>query len=271
MVVRSMLLPIASRLRRLPGGAVVTIARPLSSSTGRETLWEKNARLREASEKKLVDSRQRLIDDVGNRHEDMSALREAVREKMVTLHPPPATLYSHAQGFLFPAMRTVSLTGGEVTLSGCGSGLFAGRWTLLGCAGSAFAQPMVDAWLRAGEATVAAAEATVEAAAQPSLPSQVQRQWLSFIEGRMLEWFQRPLLTMMRRSVPTERHAVFCCHFGDAREARRAIQMQNKYLGYVCLVDPKGVVRWHVHGSEVPSEPEVDALHSLLRRATSVA
>lgn len=188
------------------------------------------------------------IEDVGNRNEDMSALREAVREKMVTLHPPPAALYSHAQGFRFPGVQTTSLAGDEVALSGSGSGLFAGRWTLLGCAGSSYAQPMVDAWLEAAEADV-------------------QRQWLSLLEGRVLSWFQRPLLTMMRRSVPAERHTVFCCHFGDAREVRRALQMQNKYLGYVCLVDPKGVVRWHVHGSEVPSEREVGALRSLLGHA----
>ena len=55
-----MLRPVAARLRRLPGAAVVTMSRPLSSKTGGETLWEKNKRLREASEKELVNSRQRL-------------------------------------------------------------------------------------------------------------------------------------------------------------------------------------------------------------------
>ena len=45
------------------------------------------------------------------------------------------------------------------------------------------------------------------------------------------------------------------------------MQMQNRYLGYVCLVDPDGVVRWHVHGNELPAEAELAAFGSLVQKA----
>ncbi len=70
----------------------------------------------------------------------------------------------------------------------------------------------------------------------------------------------------MRRSVPLERQDDFFCHFGDSSEVRRALQMQNRYLGLVCLVDPRGVVRWHVHGNEVPTSKEVGTLARLLTK-----
>ena len=192
----------------------------------------------------------------------MGALREVIREKSVTLHPPPAALYAQASAFRFPALHATALASHEpVELSE--SGLFASHeWTLLGCAGSQFAQPMVDAWVE-GTPPLAAAKADGGGGGGEL----VQARWLSFVDGAVLGWLQRPLLATMRLSVPRERHAHFLCRFGDSSEPRRKMQMQNKYLGFVCLVDRGGVVRWHVHGNEVPAPEELERLAALVVRA----
>ena len=219
-----------------------------------ETLAEKNRRLREKSEENLTQSRQRLMEDMSKRNEDMAALREVIHEKTVTLHPPPAALYSQASAFRFPQLEATSLAGDTVILD---DNLFAGKWTLFGCAGSRFAQPMVDGWMDG----IAAALAT-----SPAPPTRLELRWLSLVEGSLLNWFRRPLLMTMRRAVPAARHGAFLCHFGDSSAPRRRLQMQNRYLGLVCLVDGRGIIRWHVHGSEVPSEPMVSDLMEMVQQ-----
>jgi hypothetical protein len=200
----------------------------------------------------------RRMDDVSKRNADMGNLREVIREKNVTVHPPPAVLYSHAASFRFPRMHVTPLAGDDLLLDG--TGMFAGRWSLVGCAGSQFAQSMVDGWLTAGDGSDATAASEAEA-------SSLQTMRLSLIDGVLLAWLRRPLLVSMRMSVPRERHAAFMCHFGDSTEARRALHMQNRYLGYVCLVDPEGVVRWHVHGNEPPDERALGTLRKLVHAA----
>jgi hypothetical protein len=46
---------------------------------------------------------------------------------------------------------------------------------------------------------------------------------------------------------------------------RRKLRFTNRYLGYVCVVDSAGVVRWHVHSSEIPTEQQIEALRRCLR------
>jgi hypothetical protein len=187
-------------------------------------------------------------------------LRTVLHTRTITEHAAPAALYSQAEAFRFPELTATSLAGDEVPI-GVGCGLFANRWTLLGCAGSSFAQEMVDKWLVGAVAEEAAAAEGGAAAA----PAGLQARWLALVEGTVLVWFQRPLLASMRRSVPAERHGRFLCRFeSDASELRRKLQMSNRYLGYVCLVDPQGVVRWHVHGNEPPTEEQLAALKSLV-------
>jgi hypothetical protein len=281
-----------------PARSALHLAGPTSRmlATGgpakRETLLEKNERLREASEANLEKSRQTLISDVGTRNQEMGSLREVIREKAVTLHPPPAALYSQAKAFRFPELTAQSLLGGDVSISSQGDGLFAtGKWTVLGCAGSNFSQPMVDGWLEslapllpdsAAAPAAAAAERASASAADEGSPSRedgaeaasaasllpLQVRWLSFVEGRVLSWIARPLMMSMRASVPRERHERFLCHFAvDTVEVRKVLLMQNRYLGYVCLVDPQGVVRWHVHGNELPSEQEASRFRALVRKS----
>ena len=181
----------------------------------------------------------------------MGSLREVIKEKSVTLHPPAASLYSTALAFRFPEVTATSLAGEEVSVGPAAGGLFENRWTLLGCAGSNFAKSMVDTWMEA-----AAAPELVASAAEAGRVG-LQTSWLSLVEGTLLSWLRRPLLLSMRSSVPAERHTRFLCTFGQMEQVRRTLQMQNKYLGYVCLVDPQGIVRWHVHGNEVPSDTQV--------------
>ena len=201
------------------------------------------------------------------RRADLGALREVLHERNVTSHPPPDSLYSHTTSFRFPEVVATSLAGEEVKM-GTGEGrLFAGKWTLVGCAGSNFAQGMVDAWLT-GVVEEASADHAGDGNAEGdgALSSPLlQTSWLSLVEGTILGWLRRPLLASMRRGVPTERHDRFLCRFDeDTSELRRCLQMSNRYLGYVCLVDPQGSVRWHVHGNELPSADELSSLKKLL-------
>jgi ATPase complex subunit ATP10 len=180
-----------------------------------------------------------------------------MREKTLTVHAPPARLYSAKRAFSFPFVEARALTGDAARLAA--DGVFASRLTLLGCSGSRMAQPMVDGWL---DGVLSAASA-----AGPAL----QTVRLSLVEGGALTWFERPLLWTMRATVPREQHASFFAHFGNAEPVRRQLRMENRYLGYVCLVDRAGTVRWHVHSNEPPSEEQVQGLAALVLEQQGVA
>ena len=53
--------------------------------------------------------------------------------------------------------------------------------------------------------------------------------------------------------------------FGSV-ELRHKLRFTNRYLGYVCVVDEEGVIRWHVHSSEIPTEQQIEALRKALIR-----
>ena len=229
-------------LRRALSGRVPKEA-PGVGQTSRETLSDMNARIRQASEEHLEETRTRLLDDVADRQSDMTSMRTVIRNESVTAHPPPAALYSQREAFRFPELDVTPLSGEPTALSE--RGLFGGRLTLLGCAGSQFAQPMVDAWVRETSLAVeamqpAAAAAAAAPDAPPPSPPRLQTCWLSLVEGSsptMLNMLRWPLLMSMRLSVERERQPRFFARFGDATAARKQMQMTNRYLGYVCLVD----------------------------------
>ncbi len=204
----------------------------------------------------------------------MNSLRTVIHSKDVTLHPPPAALYAQRDAFRFPDVSVCSLSGEEAALAE--GGVFGGRLTLLGCAGSNFAKPMVDGWVcgvsDAVEAAGGAAAGGAGGGSRGEAAVPLQAMWLSLVEGSspiLLRWMRSPLLFSMRMSVSSERHSRFYTHFGDATALRKQMQMTNRYLGYVCLVDGSGVVRWHVHGNEPPSDEEVEGLAKLVVRAAS--
>ena len=94
---------------------------------------------------------------------------------------------------------------------------------------------------------------------------------LSLVEATALTWLQRPLLWSIRASVPAEQHGSFYCHFGKAGALKRQLRMENSYLGYVCLVDRTGTVRWHVHSNEPPTDEQVASLAALVVAQQGVA
>ena len=102
-------------------------------------------------------------------------------------------------------------------------------------------------------------------AATESVPA-MQTVRLSLIEATALTWLQRPLLWSIRATVPAEQHGSFYCHFGKAGALKRQLRMENSYLGYVCLVDRTGTVRWHVHSNEVPGDADLDDFRKIVRR-----
>ena len=120
------------------------------------------------------------------------------------------------------------------------------------------AEPMVNGWL---DGVTAATEAV------PAM----QTVRLSLIEATALTWLQRPLLWSIRATVPAEQHGSFYCHFGKAGALKRQLRMENSYLGYVCLVDRTGTVRWHVHSNEPPTDEQVASLAALVVAQQGVA
>jgi len=148
----------------------------------------------------------------------------------------------------------MSLAGERDALSK--GGLFAQGPTLVGVSGSRFSQPMVDAWLTG-------VPAGGGGGGGGGVPLRVL--WLSLVERAALSWVQTSIRLSMRLSVPPERHGSFMCHFGDSVVARQQMRMANRFLGYVCLVDGEGVVRWHVHAAEPPTPEAVAGLQGLLR------
>jgi len=252
---------------------------------------EKNDAWREASEAQLEASRKVLDSDWKTHQRTMQEIRDAVRNREpLTLQAPPAALYDERDAFYFPELQARSLNGETRSLSA--SDAFAHRFSLVGCAGSRFSEAMVEGWLGAFE-QAAVGEAAAAAGGRGSCDSgsgggggggggssgggsggrgggessplpQVLR--LSLAEGTALSWLRWPLLASMRVSVPAARRPSFMVCFGDLTGARRKMRMENRYLGYVCLVDPSGVVRWHVHSSEPPTEAATEALRALLPR-----
>lgn len=187
--------------------------------------------------------------DFEARQQKLDAWRDIIRDEVKTLHPPPARLYSAKRAFSFPSVEAVGLDGQPARLAA--DGLFATRLTLLGVSGSRFSEAMVESWLGGVES------------ATRELPT-MQTLRLSLVEGAALGWLQRPLLWTMRAGVPAERRGTFYCHFGDADPVRQQLRMENRFLGYVCVVDSAATVRWHVHSSEEPADKDVSRLASLL-------
>lgn len=117
--------------------------------------------------------------------------------------------------------------------------------TLVGVAGSRFAQPMVDAWVDGVAAKMAPsaeddAGVNSDASAVPRSGG-LQLLRLSLVEGAALSMLRTPLRLSMRLSVPSEQRAGFVCHFGDVAGAREKLRMTNRFLGYACLVDAAGM------------------------------
>ena len=105
-------------------------AASLATGSRRETLAERNERLRVASEAKLEESRSKLCAltrvltplcmltrrakscvrraEDAKRRADLGALRTVLHERSITVHAPPAALYTHSAAFRFPALTTTS-------------------------------------------------------------------------------------------------------------------------------------------------------------------
>ena len=127
-----------------PAPTILAATRQLSSGGGngqRRTLRRDRLRGRGQPEK----SGKALIEDMGSRNQEMSSLREVIREESSRCKPPQA-LYSQQGAFRFPAPAQ-SLAGDEVNLSTSSSGLFSNnKWTRLG----AQAQTLRSRWSTAG-------------------------------------------------------------------------------------------------------------------------
>jgi hypothetical protein len=60
-------------------------------------------------------------------------------------------------------------------------------------------------------------------------------------------------------------------HYGEIKDARRAVGMTNRLLGWVNLVDSNGKIRWQAHGFAKDHEIEtlINGAHQLIREFDS--
>ena len=72
-----------------------------------ESIFDINDRLRKASEDHLESTRKRLLDDVADRQADMGSMRSVIHSKSLTVHAPPAALYSQRDAFRFPELASM--------------------------------------------------------------------------------------------------------------------------------------------------------------------
>ncbi|KAL1507141.1 hypothetical protein AB1Y20_007994 [Prymnesium parvum] len=190
--------------------------------------------------------------DLSEHRESIRDLKGLLKQKTVIVHAPPSSLFSSTASIPFPAFECEPLVGERATLLK----VFGDGITLLGCAGSKFSQEMVDSWLLGTRAAMATGDGA----------SELNIVWLSLVDSFALGFLRRPLMAAMRMSVPPERQSLFYTYFGDSTQIRTQLKMENKFLGYVCVID-RGLVRWIAHSNEIPTDKDVQALSSLLLRA----
>lgn len=130
-------------------------------------------------------------------------------------------------GRMFPEIKGHSLAGSEVAIPGAA----AGRIALISVAFERHAQEMLDSWSEpfvrkfGGNETYVTYELPVIDAFWPRLMS------FSIDAG-------------MRSGIPREKHPYVVTYYGDSTAFRQALEISDRSLGYVYLLDHQGVIRW---------------------------
>jgi hypothetical protein len=226
-------------------------ARPLSKIGDAYASWVVR------SEKRLAANREKLVADFNDHSARFKEIGQSIRlEGMETGFP--AELIPRAGRFAVPtASPVIDLTSPEPR-DFAPSGIFKDRVTLLGVSSSAHGREFVS---KIVEPLVA--EGGVDDGSRQVVE-------LSLIDNGPLTWLVKPiLLPSIRSAIPPERRRHFLCLFGDSLDVRRALKIQNRFAGYVYIVDRRAHVAWHAAGHRKTDvgERDVDLVRILLAQA----
>ena len=217
-------------------------------------LTEANAAWRRRSEDAHALRKDKINQDYKQHRQRISQFRDALHNQMDqhTAHPPPKSPYTQ-NAFPFPAICPLTLQGESCQLAA--NSVLAGKLTLLGCSGARFSETMINSWLDG-------VNAVWQDTASRDNDLQVLR--LSLMDAKY-SWLSSVMLASMRWSISKDQQDSFLVYFGDFLQLQEKIGMINRFLGYVCLIDERGLIRWHVHSSRSPTEEEVSALIEIIR------
>jgi len=128
----------------------------------------------------------------------------------------------------FPRIKVETLSGKELVLPDDTEG----KVVLIGVAFVREAQGMLDSWMDYFKHLCSENEVYE----LPVIESSFWKVFSGFIDGGM------------RSGIPREKHDFVGTHYGDASDFVDALNIEDKKLGYVFLVDEKGYIRFRGDG-----------------------
>ena len=151
-------------------------------------------------------------------------------------------------GKKFPTIRAESLSGKEVTLPDD----ISSETALIGIAFVRKAQLMLDSWLEPFE-DVCKGESIYEV---PMIEGAFWKIFSGFIDGGM------------RAGIPEDKHDNVMTFYGNASEIRKELDMDDKSLGYVFLLDDDGIIQFS--GKGYAEEKELEKMMSKIRNVCNL-
>jgi len=149
-------------------------------------------------------------------------------------------------GTTFPALTADSLAGDTVTIPDPAKG----KITLVVMSFKRDSQSQNDSWLGPFENEFG------------------KKQDYFFYEVPMIRRrfvFMAPLIDSgMRSAIPDEKHKNVVTYYGDVEPYKRALKIEDIYLGYAFLLDRRGIIRWQGQGLAKPGD--IKALLETARR-----
>ncbi len=132
------------------------------------------------------------------------------------------------EGRIFPKIEGESLSGKEVTLPDDAEG----EAILVAVAFKREAQEMLDSWMNYFEELCEGKEAYE----------------LPVIESSFWKVFSGFIDSGMKSGIPEEKHDSVVTHYGSASEFKETLEIEDKSLGYVFLLDEDGRVMFKGEG-----------------------
>eukprot|EP00292_Cryptomonas_paramecium_P000665 CAMPEP_0113688824 /NCGR_PEP_ID=MMETSP0038_2-20120614/16775_1 /TAXON_ID=2898 /ORGANISM="Cryptomonas paramecium" /LENGTH=215 /DNA_ID=CAMNT_0000609731 /DNA_START=79 /DNA_END=726 /DNA_ORIENTATION=- /assembly_acc=CAM_ASM_000170 len=137
----------------------------------------------------------------------------------------------------FPKLEGVKLTGDKTT----SSDVLRGKVSLVTISLRDIARPMIPSW-------------TKPFSDKFSSNQHVQVVDIFFVEGAVYKMFQGMMVSSVKKRIPQEAWASTFLTFDSNKEIRKELDLTNRLVAYILLVDQEGRVRWKGVGYAHPNE-----------------
>ncbi|KAL7748803.1 Mitochondrial ATPase complex subunit atp10 [Sorochytrium milnesiophthora] len=162
------------------------------------------------------------------------------------LYTAPDQLVKPSHAVPVPELRLRPLNAASQNTEVLLTPLLNGKTTLLTLSMSAYGDEHVKSFV----------EPVLPILRDPKVPS-LQHIQLNFAQGWMRSTIVKMSIPYIRRHVPAEEQPdYYLSLFHDVTQQLEVMQVRNKYLGWVFLVDAQGKIRWTAHGQAKPEEIE---------------